>query len=376
MPSPRLAHHAVLSLTLAALLTSCAGTPAAPAPQPPKGVASLAIFAGNGQPGYGEGAGADAQFKRPSDIGIDGAGRLYVCDEGNNAVRRISPEGQVETLAALKDFNAVLTQPVDSNDLNLFSLAVATDGTVYVSGSSYKQLTARIWKIAPDGELSVFASGRYLISGLPTAADHWGMAQDLTLDAAGMLWMVDSALEKPPGETPGLSVRLRGLLRKFSPDGRPTVVAADDAALLPDLKAVPFTGLGDVNSFGIDAKQVIYLAQHSDSRSVYGADGIRVFDAAAGQARVLFDSADLGKKPGYEAKGNIAVTASGDLYFNYFERGLYKLTPAGEATLLVDAQTPPLFGVTTVEAMAIDESRQAVYVLDRYNHRVVKVQQP
>lgn len=48
---------------------------------------------------YGDGAGPHARFRRPSGLAIDRGGMLYVADTGNNALRRLMPDGQVDTVA-------------------------------------------------------------------------------------------------------------------------------------------------------------------------------------------------------------------------------------------------------------------------------------
>ena len=49
--------------------------------------------------GFRDGPAAAAQFDTPSAIALDAAGVLYVADTGNNAIRRITPDGTVSTLA-------------------------------------------------------------------------------------------------------------------------------------------------------------------------------------------------------------------------------------------------------------------------------------
>ena len=48
---------------------------------------------------YGDGRGAAARFRRPAAIDVDVEGTCYVADTGNNAVRRITLDGAVTTLA-------------------------------------------------------------------------------------------------------------------------------------------------------------------------------------------------------------------------------------------------------------------------------------
>lgn len=52
-----------------------------------------------GQEGSADGYGAAARFRNPTHVALDGAGNLIVADSGNSTIRRISPSGQVTTLA-------------------------------------------------------------------------------------------------------------------------------------------------------------------------------------------------------------------------------------------------------------------------------------
>jgi len=52
-----------------------------------------------GSRGNADGYGADARFDRPTGIAVDARGNLYVCDSGNHAIRKVSPSGFVTTVA-------------------------------------------------------------------------------------------------------------------------------------------------------------------------------------------------------------------------------------------------------------------------------------
>ena len=48
---------------------------------------------------YGDGRGTHARFRRPGALDVAADGVCYVADTGNNAIRRIDPDGTVTTLA-------------------------------------------------------------------------------------------------------------------------------------------------------------------------------------------------------------------------------------------------------------------------------------
>ena len=56
-------------------------------------------FVGTGQAGYADGNAAVAQFRRPQGLALDPDGTLYIADTDNHAIRKVSPHGEVSTLA-------------------------------------------------------------------------------------------------------------------------------------------------------------------------------------------------------------------------------------------------------------------------------------
>ena len=108
---------------------------------------AVSTVAGNGAPGFRDGSGASAQFTDPSGIAVDAGGNVYVADQGNNRIRKITPAGFVTTLAGsgrkgLQDGVA---------DAARFSaptgLAVDASGNVFVADSNNN----RIREITPAG---------------------------------------------------------------------------------------------------------------------------------------------------------------------------------------------------------------------------------
>jgi streptogramin lyase/PKD repeat protein len=64
----------------------------------PDGVKSLFAGPGDGSRGLRDGQGTSALFGIPQGIALDSAGNLFVADSFNNAIRKISPAGEVTTV--------------------------------------------------------------------------------------------------------------------------------------------------------------------------------------------------------------------------------------------------------------------------------------
>lgn len=96
----------------------------------PEGIVST--FVGSEEPGSEDGIGTAAKFNVIWGMDIDSSGNLYVMDYGNNAIRKVTPEGVVTTLAGGRGQGYADGQ--GTNALFLFpeGLAVTKDGTVYI----------------------------------------------------------------------------------------------------------------------------------------------------------------------------------------------------------------------------------------------------
>ncbi len=59
----------------------------------------IVTLAGDVVPGFSDGTGVAAQFNVPQALAMDANGTLYIADTGNNRIRLILPNGEVQTLA-------------------------------------------------------------------------------------------------------------------------------------------------------------------------------------------------------------------------------------------------------------------------------------
>jgi sugar lactone lactonase YvrE len=122
---------------------------------------TVTTFAG-GSEGFANGLTTAALFNTPSGLALDADGNLYVADTGNNRIRKITPEGQVSTVAG--DGTAgYLDGPASQARFNgPIGIAVDERGNVYVA-DSYND---RVRMITPDGQVSTVAG-----AGTPGYAD-------------------------------------------------------------------------------------------------------------------------------------------------------------------------------------------------------------
>jgi hypothetical protein len=100
----------------------------------------IALVAGNGTPGYtGDGGPAtSAELDSPQSVAVDSSGDLFIADTYNNAIREVTPNGTITTIAG--NGQAGYTGdggPATSAELNDPSgVAVDAVGDVYIADSS------------------------------------------------------------------------------------------------------------------------------------------------------------------------------------------------------------------------------------------------
>lgn len=155
----------------------------------PSGGITTTVAGSAGLRGSADGAGSDARFSHPEGIAIDAAGNLVVADRDNHTIRRITPAGQVSTLAGSPGQAGFANGPAASARFN-YPRGVAIDslGTIYVCDAS-----ATVRAISPAGVVRTVA-GQANAPG--TTDGPAGVAQlsnpiALTVDPAGRIYVAE-----------------------------------------------------------------------------------------------------------------------------------------------------------------------------------------
>ena len=176
-----------------------------------------------GVPGFMDGAAGSALFYRPWGMALDAQGNVIVADSGNDAIRRIAPDGTVTTVAGgsgrgLRDgagADAQFSQPK--------GVAVHADGSIYVADSRNN----RIRRIAPDGSVTTVAGG-----GPPATEGNWGDFRDGPASEAR--FRDPSALAFDEEGNLLISDTENNRIRSLSPDGEVSTVAGGSRVSAPD----------------------------------------------------------------------------------------------------------------------------------------------
>ena len=93
----------------------------------------VGTLAGNGGGGYADGFYTDASFNNPIGVAVDGSGNVYVADQGNNRIRKITPVGVVSTLAGSGTQGGINGTGASAQFNGPSGVAVDGSGTVYVA---------------------------------------------------------------------------------------------------------------------------------------------------------------------------------------------------------------------------------------------------
>jgi sugar lactone lactonase YvrE len=311
-------------------------------------------------------------------VAVDGDGTVYVADTYNHAIRKVTPEGVVTTLAG--DSSIVYGSPLDiqkgvdgvgaaARFSNPSSLAVDAAGNVYV-GDSVPLGSGTIRKVTPTGAVTTLA-GSFLGADGTGIAAQFSLPTGVAVDRAGNIYVADS------GRVVGLTVR------KVTPTGTVTTLAglagnggSEDGTGSTARFGGIYEGDGGPCAVAVDRKGNVYVADVGN--------GLIRKVTPAGVVTTLAGMAGGGSGVAVDSEGNIYVADT-------YNHTIRKATPAGTnwlvTTLAGDSSIKDQYGSAVggdtdgtgsaarfnyPRGLAVDSTGN-IYVADYGNNTIRKV---
>ncbi len=253
----------------------------------------VTTFAGNGSSGYQDGTGTAASFYNPTAVAADTNGNVYVADQNNQRIRKITSSGSVTTIAGDGTSGFLDATGTAARFNNPAGIAVDVSGNIYVSDFS----NHRIRKIDGSGAVTSLAgAGTSGSSDGSGVAAHFNNPSGIVVTSTGTIFVAD---------------RSNNTVRRITPSGVVTTLAGTGSQGAVDGAA---TGASFYypNGLAVDVSGNLYVADSSNNRiRRIGTNG--VVSTLAGQTTAGYVDA-TGNAAKFSNPSGIAMGSFGTLY--------------------------------------------------------------
>jgi sugar lactone lactonase YvrE len=277
-------------------------------------VTTLAGLAGG--VGSVDGLASAARFNTPQGLAVDGAGNVYVADSWNSTIRKVSLEGIVTTLAGRAGY--------DDNVDGVGSAArfsdpegMAVDGATNVYVADWSSQTIR--KVATSGAVVTIAgvAWRYGTNDGPGNVAQFANPSDVAVDSATNVYVADSS---------------NNTIRKVSPGGVVTTLAGLGGSSGSTDGTGSAARFNDPEGVAVDSATNVYVADMGNQTIRKVTPG-GVVTTLAGRAWTSGSADGTNNTASFYNPSGMAVDSSGNLYVA--ETGnwtIRKVTPGGVVT--------------------------------------------
>jgi len=254
--------------------------------------------------GFADATGTLARFADPAGLAIDATGNIYVADQGNARVRKVTSAGEVSSFGLGSGGSSRIPRAV----------ALDTSGNMYVADAG----SCVIRRITPNNVATILAGEpgdcRYR-NGNGTAA-RFVSPSGITLDTQGNFFVTDGTLIRKITPTLDVSRHAGANLSDFSRDG--TLYTAR----FVDPKGPVFDAAGN-----------LYVADRGAIRKISG-DEVTTLAGSLDVAIGLIDG--VGGEARFTSISALAIDATGNLYAaDPGANAVRKITPEGVVTTVV-----------------------------------------
>jgi sugar lactone lactonase YvrE len=328
------------------------------------GVTTLAGLPGDA--GFADGVGRLARFNSPGSVRTDMNGNVYVADNLNDVIRKVTPGGVVTTVVgtagtAGSSDGAALTAAT-LNDPSGVAID-ASSGNLYIADGG--NFTIR--KVTPAGIVSTLAG----TAGIQGTSDGTGAAaqfddpENIAVDASGNLYVPDG---------------LADTVRKITPAGVVTTLAGSANVSGSNDGTGAAARFNDPDGIAVDLSGNVYVADSGNDtiRKVTPAGAVTTL---AGSAGVSGSADGVGAAARFNIPTGLAVDSAGTIYVaDSANETIRELALSGQVTTVAgltltsgsaDGQgTNALFNAPADVAV---DANGILYVADNLNNTVRRI---
>jgi sugar lactone lactonase YvrE len=317
-------------------------------------------LAGNSTQGLKNGLRLEAEFNNPNGIAVDATGNLYVTDQANNVIRKITPDGTVSTFAGSGIAGNADGAANIASFNNPIGIAIDASNNIFIADLGNNIIR----KVTQDGTVSTWAgSGTIGFNDGPGKSATFNGPDAITIDHSGNLYVSDN----------------HNTIRKISPTQDVTTFAGN-----------VHTSPGFANGTGIEANFNLTV-----SLAIDGADNIYVADYSdnmirkitpGGVVTTLAGQLNSGSQNGsasattFNKPLGVASDAAGNVYVADNGNSLIrKIAVSGEVTTLAGSGAVGAVNGNNLQASFNDlhgiavDAKGNVYVGDEQNNRIRKI---
>jgi sugar lactone lactonase YvrE len=291
---------------------------------------AFGLFAGSGIAGSTDAAGSAAQFDNPYGVALDSSGNLFVADKSNHTIREVSSSGVVTTLAGLAGtFGTTDATGTDARFNQPTGVAVGSGGDVYVADS----INNAIRRVTPQGAVTTLAGTPGSAGSVDGTASTALFRQPfgVAIDSSGNVYVADfgnnSIRKVTQGGTVTTLAGVEGTSTTTNTLGQPAPAGHADGTGATASFSEP-TGIA------IDSGGNLYVSDTGNNtiRKVTSAGVVTTLAGTAGDA----GSADgTGAAARFNGPRGLAVDGNGNIYVADAGNSLVrKITSAGVVTTL------------------------------------------
>ena len=263
------------------------------------GTGIITTVAGNGTAGFSgdSGSATSAQLYFPHGLALDSAGNLYIADTDNQAIRMVTPGGQIST---------VLGRGTKGNFSSPRGIAIDSSNNIYVSDSG----NYVIWKLANGASSMVVFAGEKGQSGyngenLPATSATLSSPQGIAVDKAGTTVFIADANNN----------RVRMVYNGYIS----TVAGNGGGGYSGDGNSAAYASLHYPIGVALDGSGNIYIADEQNNVIREVTNGTRIISTIAGNGPKGNGSSGDGGPAGSAAFSyptGISADSTGNLYIN------------------------------------------------------------